>query len=402
MKKFLTTLLAAFICTLTINASTAEAIPAVEPTHIIKVLNKLEKSLKASSSTNKASFNPDTKEIHYNISVMDFDHKADASSMKKALNQAYTTDSHCGIQMIHMEKGEGSPVLIGLIDGVEVKARESADEEMYILIAKNPENPNLRDFYSIAWEEKGNKVEGRIFRGSILPPANQPADTIPEIKPGKFIIEGKVDNEILDSCYNIYIGDYHSQITDENLVACIPVRDKRFHYEVDLDKAKAGRLRCIFPGNELCSAWIDIHFIPGLTVYMTVHNGYYDIANQTEYNRRVSESVYASAPEQANEADDDGIITAAEVMAASQEDAQLEKQTKEIAQKRAVLQAKGEALEEALEFVKGKITDLTYNINLKVPGWEEDQKALIKYKKKAEELSDKMLKLLEQYADDIK
>ena len=46
---------------------------------------------------------------------------------------------------------------------------------------------------------------------------------------------------------------------------------------------KTGRIRGIMPGNKPCSAWIQIYFIPGFTVDMTVHNGYYDIHNESEY-----------------------------------------------------------------------------------------------------------------------
>lgn len=51
---------------------------------------------------------------------------------------------------------------------------------------------------------------------------------------------------------------------------------------------KQGRIRAIMPGNKLCSAWINIYFIPGFTVYMTVHNGHYDIHNKDQYYFMVS------------------------------------------------------------------------------------------------------------------
>ena len=46
-----------------------------------------------------------------------------------------------------------------------------------------------------------------------------------------------------------------------------------------------GRLRCIFPDGSLCSAWIDLDFVPGETYRITVHNGYYD--EDRDYERRV-------------------------------------------------------------------------------------------------------------------
>jgi hypothetical protein len=44
-------------------------------------------------------------------------------------------------------------------------------------------------------------------------------------------------------------------------------------------------LRCIFPDGSLCSAWIDLDFVPGETYNITVHNGYYD--EDKDYERRV-------------------------------------------------------------------------------------------------------------------
>lgn len=99
----------------------------------------------------------------------------------------------------------------------------------------------------------------------------------------KFIINGRVALDIPDSCYNIYITDIDKEITESDFVACVPVKNKQFRFETDLNDIKAGRIRAIMPGNKLCSAWIQIYFIPGFTVDMTVHNGYYDIHNESEY-----------------------------------------------------------------------------------------------------------------------
>lgn len=104
----------------------------------------------------------------------------------------------------------------------------------------------------------------------------------------KFVIDGYVSVDIPDSCYNIYITDIDKEITDQDFVACVPVKNKKFRFEVDLEVIKAGRLRAILPGDKLCSAWIDIYFIPGFTVNLTVNNGNYDINNVSEYNFMVN------------------------------------------------------------------------------------------------------------------
>jgi hypothetical protein len=99
---------------------------------------------------------------------------------------------------------------------------------------------------------------------------------------------GRVDENIKDSLYNIYIAetaDELAAIGDDDYVACVPVINKRFEWQTELDKPMAGRLRCIFPDGSLCSAWINLDFVPGETYNITVHNGYYN--EDQDYERRV-------------------------------------------------------------------------------------------------------------------
>lgn len=99
---------------------------------------------------------------------------------------------------------------------------------------------------------------------------------------------GRVDENIKDSLYNIYIaesGEELANIGDDDYVACVPVINKRFEWQTELDKPMAGRLRCIFPDGSLCSAWINLDFVPGETYNITVHNGYFD--DDQDYERRV-------------------------------------------------------------------------------------------------------------------
>ena len=103
-----------------------------------------------------------------------------------------------------------------------------------------------------------------------------------------FKIEGRVDANIADSLYNIYIADSHDALyalDDDDYVACVPVVNKRCEFQTELDHPMVGRLRCIFPDGSLCSAWIDLDFVPGETYRITVHNGYYD--EDRDYERRV-------------------------------------------------------------------------------------------------------------------
>ena len=109
--------------------------------------------------------------------------------------------------------------------------------------------------------------------------AVQVADSVKTLGPGKFVIDGAVDPGITDSCYLIYFADENFEII-ETPVACVPVVDKKFHYEVELNDLTVCRIRCIFPGGEICSDWIETFAAPGVTFGLTVHNGFYSYSNQ--------------------------------------------------------------------------------------------------------------------------
>ena len=106
-------------------------------------------------------------------------------------------------------------------------------------------------------------------------------------EPQMFVLDGYVDESITDSCYNIYLADDFLHIQGDTPVACVPVINKRFTYSIPLKRMTLGRVRCIFPGGELCSAWIDLFFVPGDTLNFTVHNGYYAPKVTPSYSQKV-------------------------------------------------------------------------------------------------------------------
>ncbi|MBR5643684.1 MAG: DUF4154 domain-containing protein [Salinivirgaceae bacterium] len=126
--------------------------------------------------------------------------------------------------------------------------------------------------------------------------------------PGKFVIEGAVDPEITDSCYLIYFADEKFDII-ETPVACVPVVDKKFHYEVELNDLTVCRIRCIFPGGEICSAWIETFAAPGVTFELTVHNGHYSgqYTNYVSKIRRLADTYCKNHHLNENAAKPDGL-----------------------------------------------------------------------------------------------
>ena len=99
-----------------------------------------------------------------------------------------------------------------------------------------------------------------------------------------FVVEGFVDEAITDSAYNVFIGDENFNISMEKPVEVIVVKDKKFHYECNVDYPTYIFFQAIFPGNIPCQAYVDAILVPGETAKITVHNGYFDFDGTGFYN----------------------------------------------------------------------------------------------------------------------
>ena len=211
----------------------------------------------------------------------------------KTIDQVFMDDEPFSYQILHLLPGNTQQFDIKVVsaDGQRSKTlpiRTKPTQEMWYLAAKNLENPQLRDVYAIVWETDAfdTKAEGTIYGISSLRPDLYTKNV--ESSKRMFKIEGRVDENIKDSLYNIYIANTHDALNalgDNEYVACVPVVNKRFEWQTELDHPCVGRLRCIFPDGSLCSAWIDLDFVPGETYHITVHNGYYD--DDVAYEQRV-------------------------------------------------------------------------------------------------------------------
>jgi len=213
----------------------------------------------------------------------------------KTIDRVFMDDEPFSYQILHLLPGNPQQFDIKVVsaDGQRSKTlpiRTKPTQEMWYLAAKNLENPQLRDVYAIVWETDdigiGIEAEGTIYGISSLRPDLYTKSV--ESSKRMFKIEGRVDENIKDSLYNIYIANTHDALNalgDNEYVACVPVVNKRFEWQTELDHPCVGRLRCIFPDGSLCSAWIDLDFVPGETYHITVHNGYYD--DDVAYEQRV-------------------------------------------------------------------------------------------------------------------
>ena len=300
MKRLFILLLIACSTIATIHAQQRAKGQQTTPIHVKTLFNDIIKTWGAPSdevfSINK---NPNTNLIESSVRITYFvannsewtDENGKSLNLKD-ISEAFKKDESTSYQLLHLSPGTNESFSLRAVDGngkdKSYLVRGMNKEEMWLLCTKNAENPQLRDAYAIKWtlSDDKRKILGGIYQITSLRPDIYEKELASSKK--TFKIVGRVDENIKDSLYNIYIaesGEELANIGDDDYVACVPVINKRFEWQTELDKPMAGRLRCIFPDGSLCSGWINLDFVPGETYNITVHNGYYD--DDQDYERRV-------------------------------------------------------------------------------------------------------------------
>ena len=203
-------------------------------------------------------------------------------------------DNYPSLEEINKNIRESSQRRITTLLSQIKQSDESLAKQVEEQMAKYGMSPK-EDVIEIPITFKGGKVmiykkDGNGFRSYEANSRQAAYENLRKAKENEFVIEGFVDENITDSCYNIYLADEHFKIQDEP-VATVPVVNKRFTYVVNIDKMTAGLLRCIFPGGELCEATIALYFVPGETVRLFVHNGHYDLSKSEEYGNKVTRAM---------------------------------------------------------------------------------------------------------------
>ena len=300
MKRIFILLLIACSTIATIHAQQRAKGQQTTPIHVKTLFNDIIKTWGAPSdevfSINK---NPNTNLIESSVRITYFvannsewtDENAKSLNLKD-ISEAFKKDEPTSYQLLHLSPGTNESFSLRAVDGngkdKSYLVRGMNKEEMWLLCTKNPENPQLRDAYAIKWTLSGDEstILGAVYQITSLRPDIYEKELASSRK--TFKIVGRVDENIKDSLYNIYIAetaDELAAIGDDDYVACVPVINKRFEWQTELEKPMVGRLRCIFPDGSLCSAWINLDFVPGETYNITVHNGGYD--GDQDYERRV-------------------------------------------------------------------------------------------------------------------
>ena len=272
------------------------AAPQKKPANVIATLNAIiQKFGMNEGQIFSVNRNPNTGIMESSTKIVPFSCPTNDVKNDDVLNAVsinFQKEEPLSYQFQHIQPGSNENIYLMVIDNDgksnNVRIRSNKRQEMWMMCTKNPENPQLRDAYAVTWElsEDKQKTVGTVYMITSL----RPDVYVKNLETSKktFKIEGRVDANIKDSLYNIYIANTAEElenIGDDDYVACVPVINKRFEWQTELDHPVVGRLRCIFPDGELCSAWINLDFVPGETYRITVHNGYYD--EDQDYERRV-------------------------------------------------------------------------------------------------------------------
>ena len=290
MKRLFIMLLIACSAVSTISADSA-ATPQKKAKSVVEDLEGIIAFYaKEGSETTSVTKNPETGLIESSVRIVPFTCKKEDLW---AIPIGFRADEPLSYQYMHLQPGSTELFDLKVVTNngqksKNVRIRINTKQEMWFMCCKNPDNPQLRDAYAIVWEPTAdnNNVKGTVYMITSLRPDIY--EKAVETSNKTFKIEGRVDANIKDSLYNIYIANTAEElenIGDDDYVACVPVINKRFEWQTELDHPVVGRLRCIFPDGELCSAWINLDFVPGETYRITVHNGYYD--EDRDYERRV-------------------------------------------------------------------------------------------------------------------
>ena len=245
--------------------------------------------------------NPNTNQIESSVKITYFVANVNTGSVRQdmsAIGEAFKRDESRSYQLLHLAPTNKESFSLKVINengnSTDYLIRIKEPEEMWLLCAKNPENPKLRDAYAIKWtyNDDKSKALGAIYQITSLRPdyyeKNMASAGLLSDNKNTFTIDGRVGYDLNDSLYVVYMADNAEELNnlkDSDFVATMPVVNKRFSFSVQLDKPKVGRIRTVMPDGSLCKLWTNLDFVPGETYRITTHNGYYD--EDRDYERRV-------------------------------------------------------------------------------------------------------------------
>jgi len=307
MKRIMIMLLIACSASITVSAQQKKANVGNTPYNVKALFNSFLKSWGApSDEVYSVVKNPNTNQIESSVKITYFVANVNTGSVRQnmsVIGEAFKKDESRSYQLLHLAPTNKESFSLSVVNengqrtNYLIRAKEP--EEMWLLCAKNPENPKLRDAYAIKWTYNADKSKalGTIYQITSLRPdyfeQSMSAGTGifsegQNVTTKTFRIDGRVGEDLTDSLYVVYMAptaDSLNKLKDNAFVAYMPVVGKRFSFSVELDKPMVGRIRTVMPDGSLCQLWTNLDFVPGETYRIITHNGYYDADN--DYERRV-------------------------------------------------------------------------------------------------------------------
>lgn len=305
MKRIMILLLIACSATITTSAQQKKATVDNTPYNVKALFYTFLKSWGApSDEVYSVQRNPNTNQIESSVKITHFVANVNTGTVRQnmsAIGDAFKKDESRAYQLLHLAPGNKESLALSAVNEngqrTSYLVRGADYEEMWLLCAKNPENPKLRDAYAIKWSMNDDKSKalGTIYQITSLRPdlyeQNMSASIFNDgqnLTTKTFRIDGRVGEDLTDSLYVVYMADTAEEldkVADDAFVAKMPVVGKRFSFSVELDKRKVGRIRTVMSDGSLCQLWTNLDFVPGETYRITTHNGYYDADN--DYEQRV-------------------------------------------------------------------------------------------------------------------
>ena len=291
-----------------VNAQSSRRQAVQKPTNVIKQLNY---TIDTYGQKNRLSYsvtkNPNTNLLELSEKIAHFSFpKTVANQQLNLIREAFNKDESVGYQFKHIMPGNNELFNLNVLSGsgkssTILNIRTKPEQEMWYMCCKNPENPQLRDAYAIAWNESGQECEGDIYIITSLRPdlftKNMTSSS------STFKLDGIMGADLQDTLYVFYMADSYEELTklanrtnsyaelkrlaetDPEFIgkiAYMPIRNNRFNISVNINKHMIGRQRNVEPDGSLCKLWMDVDMVPGETYHLVVHNGYVEFDNRYE------------------------------------------------------------------------------------------------------------------------
>ncbi len=219
MKRLFTLLLIVCSILTTIHAQQRAKSQQTTPIHVKTLFDNIIKNWgNADGEVYSVNKNPNTNLIESSVRITWFvaDNHQFAAARQKSLNlssisEAFKADEPTSYQLLHLSPGNNESFSLRAVDGngkeKSYLVRGLNKEEMWLLCTKNAENPQLRDAYAIKWtlSDDKSKILGAVYQITSLRPDIYEKELASSRK--TFKIVGRVDENIKDSLYNIYIAE---------------------------------------------------------------------------------------------------------------------------------------------------------------------------------------------------